>query len=74
MQQIGVFARRTETGEFLPVEPIMAELDDSEKAAVDDINEQLAEIFVDFLKPYMAELKKRERRRVNERQNFYKRF
>lgn len=65
MQQIGIFARRTETGEFLPSEPIMAELDGDEKAAVDDINEQLAEIFVDFLKPYMAELKKQERRRRN---------
>lgn len=42
-EQIGVFARRTPSGEFLPAQPIMREVpEEREQAAPDYIDEQLA--------------------------------
>ena len=47
-EQIGVFARRTPSGEFLPAQPIMREVpEEREQAAVDYIDEQLAKLFID---------------------------
>lgn len=62
-EQIGVFARRTPSGDFLPAQPIMREVpEEQEQAASDYIDEQLAKIFIDFMRPYVAELKRQSRR------------
>lgn len=62
-EQIGVFARRTPSGDFLPAQPIMREVpEEREQAASDYIDEQLAKIFIDFMRPYVAELKRQSRR------------
>lgn len=62
-EQVGVFARRTPSGKFLPAQPIMREVpEEREQAAPDYIDEQLAKIFIDFMRPYVAELKRQSRR------------
>lgn len=62
-EQIGVFARRTPSGDFLPEQPIMREVpEEREQAAPDYIDEQLAKIFIDFMRPYVAEMKRQSRR------------
>lgn len=62
-EQVGVFARRTPSGEFLPAQPIIHEVpEEREQAASDYIDEQLAKIFIDFMRPYVTELKRQSRR------------
>lgn len=63
-EQIGVFARRTPSGDFLPAQSIMREVpEEREQAAPDYIDEQLAKIFIDFMRPYVAEMKRQSSRR-----------
>lgn len=63
-EQIGVFARRTPSGDFLPAQPIMREVpEEREQAAPDYIDEQLAQIFIDFMRPYVDEMKRQSSRR-----------